>query len=119
METKDILASIEETKDLIRRVRTPGGARRYGQPIGSIIVPDAPRVRAPRKGTRRAQSMASGSRATEPRKGRQRRAQERVPVLAAQVAPSPEVAEGSNEAVEVGAKPFTDGGKGQLYTEGV
>ena len=258
METKDILASIEETKDLIRRVRTPGGARRYGQPIGSIIVPDAPKPRAPRKGTRRAQSTERDRRATEAPKARQNRAQkrqehplaskpaapldfrfnrnpksstahvkdpkaygrdvepagrymtersgdftpdgwesgtvrferplyldatqddygaedhwkrrlsahyggkkgkalsqalrndgydaivthdkygvgetidltgfkpkegrggaERVPVLAAQVAPSPEVAEGSDEAVEVGAKPFMDGGKGQLYTEGV
>lgn len=118
METKDILASIEETKDLIRRVRTPGGARRYGQPIGSIIVPDAPVPGARRKRSKRTASTPTSPRSTEPTKGRQRGA-ERVPVLAAQVAPSPEVAEGSDEEVEVGAKPFMQGGKGQLYTEGV
>lgn len=255
METKDILASIEETKDLIRRVRTPGGARRYGQPIGSIIVPDAPIPGARRKRSKRTASTPTSPRSAEPTKGRQggaqehplaskpaepldfqfnrnpqsstahvkdpkaygrdvepagrymtqrsgdftpdgwesgtvrferplyldatqddygaedhwkrrlsahyggkkgkalsqalrndgydaivthdkygigetidltgfkpkegRRGAERVPVLAAQVAPSPEVAEGSDEVVEVGAKPFNDGGKGQLYTEGV
>lgn len=118
METTDILASIEETKDLIRRVRTPGGARRYGQPIGTIIVPDAPVPGARRKRSKRTASTPTSPRSTEPTKGRQRGA-ERVPVLAAQVAPSPEVAEGSDEAVEVDAKPYNDGGKGQLYTEGV
>lgn len=118
METKDILASIEETKDLIRRVRTPGGARRYGQPIGSIIVPDAPIPGARRKRSRRTASTPTSPRSAEPKKGRQGGA-ERVSVLAAQVAPSPEVAEGSDEEVEVGAKPFMDGGRGQLYTEGV
>lgn len=115
METKDILASIEETKDLIRRVRTPGGARRYGQPIGSIIVPDAPKPRAPRKGTRRAQSTERDRRATEAPKARQERAQKRQerPVVAeAQVAPSPEVAEGSAETVKV------DDGKLSGYTLG-
>lgn len=40
MDTKDIQARIVETKNLIRRVRTPGGARHFGQPIGSIIVRD-------------------------------------------------------------------------------
>lgn len=40
METSDIQARIIETKNLIRRVRTPEGARRFGQPIGSIIVRD-------------------------------------------------------------------------------
>lgn len=118
METKDILASIEETKGLIRRVRTPGGARRYGQPIGSIIVPDAPIPGARRKRAKRAASTPTAPRSAEPTKGRQRGA-ERVSVLAAQVAPSPEVAEGSDEEVKVGAKPYNDGGRGQLYTEGV
>lgn len=245
METKDIMRSIEETKDLIRRVRTPGGARRYGQPIGSIIVRDAPIPGAPRKRRQRAQSAERDSQRQEhplsskpskpvefaynrnpvsstshvkdpkafgrdvepagrymversgdltpdgwesgtvkferplyldasqddyaaedhwkrrlskhyggkkgkalsqalrndgydaivthdkygtgetidltgfkPTKGRQK-GQERVPVLAAQVAPSPEVAVGSDETVEVGAKPYMEGGKGQLYTEGV
>lgn len=33
-----------ETKGIIRRVRTAAGVRRYGQPIGSIIVRDAPRI---------------------------------------------------------------------------
>lgn len=118
METKDILASIEETKALIRRVRTPGGARRYGQPIGSIIVPDAPVPGARRKRSKRTASTPTSTRPDEPKKARQR-GPESVSVLAAQVAPSPEVAEGSGEEVEVGAKPYNDGGKGQLYTEGV
>ena len=76
METTDILASIEETKDLIRRVRTPGGARRYGQPIGSIIVPDAPVPGARRKRSKRTASTPTSPRSTEPTKGRQRGAQE-------------------------------------------
>lgn len=43
-----ILARIEETKSITRRVRTPAGAKKYGQPIGSIIVPD-PIPDAPRR----------------------------------------------------------------------
>lgn len=31
-----------EEKGIIRRVRTPAGAKRYGQPIGTIIILDAP-----------------------------------------------------------------------------
>lgn len=36
----DIMARLAETKKLIRHVRTPGGARYYGQPIGSVIIAD-------------------------------------------------------------------------------
>lgn len=31
-----------KSRNLIRRVRTPAGAAKYGQPIGTVIVPDPP-----------------------------------------------------------------------------
>ena len=34
------LSLMMEVKSIIRRVRTPAGVKKYGQPIGSIIVRD-------------------------------------------------------------------------------
>lgn len=35
----------DDEEKALRRVRTPDGARRFGQPIGSVIKPDLPEVR--------------------------------------------------------------------------
>lgn len=47
------LDRIMEAKQIIRHVRTPQGAEHYGQPIGSVIVPDVfPNSQDRRKGRR-------------------------------------------------------------------
>lgn len=40
----------------VRRVRTPAGAKKYGQPIGSIIAPDVPGARAIKRTVRQVAS---------------------------------------------------------------
>lgn len=89
METTDIQARILETKVLVRRVRTPEGARRFGQPIGSIIVrdpiPSFTRRRKRRKTPRSAGQTPDAS--MVPNAPHERS----VDVRAASVAPSPEV----------------------------
>lgn len=74
-----ILARIEETKSITRRVRTPAGAKKYGQPIGSIIVPD-PIPDAPRR------KKAKRS-ATTPKISMAPNKPQVVPVAEARVAP--------------------------------
>lgn len=108
METKDIMRSIAETKDVIRRVRTPAGVRRFGQPIGSIIVPNVPTPRAPRKGTRRARSMEADARAERTTRSRQKRTQnrpERIREVEARVAPEGESLGLPEEVTNRGIKP--------------
>ena len=52
---RDVVADLEEK---VRRVRTPAGVRRYGQPIGAVIVADAVPRYSPRV-TRRADSIVN------------------------------------------------------------
>jgi hypothetical protein len=84
METTDIAARILEAKSLIRRVRTPGGAKYFGQPIGSIIVADGiggGRRRKRQDGTggssRSGAASDSASRASTPESGTQQSGAER------------------------------------------
>lgn len=98
METKDILRSIEETKDLIRRVRTPAGARHYGQPIGTIIVRDKIPSVGRGGGSRRRSSASTGKSPGKASRSRQR-ATESVTVAEGRVAP-----EADYQAVEEGSE---------------
>lgn len=95
METSDIQARILETKNLIRRVRTPAGARRFGQPIGSIIVRDP----IPTFTRRRKRRAASQTRQNDPDVSMVQNAphERSVDVRASAVAPSPDLPQVSED----------------------
>lgn len=53
-----------ESKGIIRRVRTPAGVRKYGQPIGTIIKPDldVPAMARAPKGAKKVKADRAGNR---------------------------------------------------------